>query len=77
VTGSRIPRKRECPERALMRRMGNRKELCSMFIKHRRYEATEHFIGLIWRGYAVVGIDLAPWAWGVVAGKFWAGWYWE
>jgi len=44
-------------------------------MRHRRYEATEHFIGFIWRGRAIVGIDLAPWAWGVVVGKFWAGWH--
>lgn len=48
-----------------------------MFMLYRRYEATEHFIGLIWRGYAVVGVDLAPWGWGVVAGPLWAGWHRE
>lgn len=50
---------------------------CSMWMFHCRYEATSHFIGLIWRGRAIIGIDLAPWGWGVVAGKFWAGWYRE
>jgi hypothetical protein len=47
-------------------------ELCA----DRRYETTKHFIGLIWCGYAVIGIDAAPWGWGLVVGPCWAGWYW-
>ena len=48
-----------------------------MFMFRRDYAATSNFIGLIWRGRAIVGVDLAPWAWGVAAGGWYAGWYRE
>lgn len=48
-----------------------------MIIKHRRYEVTSRFIGLIWLGWAVVGLDIDSDAWGIVAGPYYAGWYWE
>jgi hypothetical protein len=48
-----------------------------MIFARRDYEATRNFIGLIWRGYALIGVDLAPWVWAIVIGPFWAGWYKE
>jgi len=48
-----------------------------MWIIHSRYEATSCFIGLIWQGWAVVGLDIARDAWGIILGKYYLGWYWE
>jgi len=48
-----------------------------MWIRHRRYEATSKFIGLIWQGYAVIGIDIDSDAWGVTLGPYYLGWYWD
>lgn len=48
-----------------------------MLITHDKYEVTHLFIGLIWKGRAVIGVDLDSDAWGLVAGKYYAGWKWE
>lgn len=48
-----------------------------MLIKHNRYAVTDVFRGFIWDGWAVVGFDIDSDAWGVVVGKFYAGWTWE
>lgn len=48
-----------------------------MLIKHATYAVTDVFIGVIWMGRAVFGIDIDSDAWGLVAGKYYAGWTWE
>lgn len=48
-----------------------------MLISHRRYEVTNLFIGIIWKGRAIIGVDLDSDAWGLVAGNYYAGWTWE
>jgi hypothetical protein len=48
-----------------------------MFMKRSDYEVTENFIGLIWKGRAIVGADVAGWAWGIVFVRWYAGWYIE
>lgn len=41
------------------------------------YQVTENFIGLVWMGRAVIGIDIADWAWGIVFSRWYTGWYRE
>lgn len=47
-----------------------------MLITHKQYAVTDCFIGLIWLGRAVVGLDLDSDAWGFTVGGWYAGWYW-
>lgn len=49
-----------------------------MLYRTRHYEVTSGFIGLIWQGgVTVIGVDLSAWAWGVVLGRWYIGWYAE
>jgi hypothetical protein len=48
-----------------------------MFITHAKYAVTDVFWGFIGAGRAYVGLDLDDDAWGLVVGKFYAGWTWE
>jgi hypothetical protein len=47
-----------------------------MLITITEYRVTDVFCGLIWKGRAIVGLDLDSDAWGVVAGRWYAGWTW-
>lgn len=52
-------------------------ERITVLITHDKYEVTHLFVGFIWKGRAIVGVDLDHDAWGLVAGKYYAGWKWE
>lgn len=44
-----------------------------MVIKHSEYEVTDKFVGLIWFGQSVIGLDIDDDAVGLVAGKNYIG----
>ena len=46
-----------------------------MVITHTRYQITNRFIGLVWLGVALVGVDVDTDAAGIVFGSLYAGWY--
>lgn len=48
-----------------------------MLVKHARYAVTNVFCGLIWKGRALVGLDLDSDAVGIIVGRYYAGWMWQ
>jgi hypothetical protein len=51
--------------------------MCSMIMYGRRYETTINFIGFIWRGRSIIGVDITPEDWAICIGPFWVSWYQE
>lgn len=44
-----------------------------MFHRTNEYEITDKFVGIVWFGFAVVGLDIDDDAVGIVAGKNYIG----
>lgn len=43
------------------------------FVYYRGFRPTSHYIGLVWRGAAIIGVEIAPDAFGFVVWNMWFG----
>lgn len=43
------------------------------FLVYRGFRPTSHYIGLVWRGAAIIGVEIAPDAFGIVFFGVWIG----
>lgn len=44
------------------------------FLHYRGFRPTSHYIGLVWLGRSICGIEIAPDAVGFVVWDMWIGW---
>ena len=42
-------------------------------IAYTRFRPTMHYIGFVWRGHCIIGVELAPDAFGLVLFGLWIG----
>ena len=43
-------------------------------IAYRGFRPTSRYIGFVWRGHCIIGVEIAPDAFGFVIMGFWMGW---
>ena len=44
------------------------------FIHYSGFAPTNHYIGLIWLGKAILGIEITPDSFGIIIATHWIGW---
>jgi len=44
------------------------------FIHYSGFKPTSHYIGLIWWGRAIIGIETTPDSFGIIIAGYWMGW---
>lgn len=44
-----------------------------VFIRHKGYQVSNLYVGFVWKGVAVLGVDVDDDAWGLVIWHYYAG----